>query len=41
MQEARILKELGCDQCQGYYFAKPASEKDITDLVHRWKKADI
>jgi len=39
--EARILKELGCDQCQGYYFAKPASEKDITDLVHRWKKADI
>lgn len=37
-EEARILRDLECDQCQGYYFARPASERDITALVQNWQK---
>ncbi len=39
IEEAQILRDLDCDQCQGYYFARPASEKDITSLVHGWERA--
>ena len=39
VEEAQALRDLGCDQCQGYYFARPASEKEITELVHGWEKA--
>lgn len=32
-EEAMILKDLGCDTAQGYYFAKPMPEKDVVDLL--------
>lgn len=32
-EHAITLKELGCDQAQGYYFARPASEHDIIEIV--------
>lgn len=41
IEEAQALRDLGCDQCQGYYFAKPMSEKDVTALVQNWKKAEL
>lgn len=40
-EEAQMLRDLGCDQCQGFYFAKPMSEKEVTALVQKWTKADI
>lgn len=36
LQEARLLKELGCPQAQGFYFAKPMPEKEVVDLVNNW-----
>jgi len=31
--EGLKLKDLGCEMAQGYYFARPAPEKEITDLI--------
>lgn len=39
--EAEILKDLQCDYVQGYYFAKPASEKEITSMTQNWKNKKI
>lgn len=39
--EASALKDLGCDLAQGYYLARPIPEKDVTELVREWHKADI
>ncbi|MCK5284477.1 MAG: EAL domain-containing protein [Alphaproteobacteria bacterium] len=37
-EEATTLKELGCDMAQGYYFARPVSEIDVTNLLKKWEK---
>lgn len=34
VEEARTLRDLGCDMAQGYYFCKPLSETDITKFVN-------
>ena len=36
-EEAALLRDLGCDMAQGYYFAKPTTEKDVTNLVKTWQ----
>ncbi len=41
IEEARLLKNMGCDYAQGYYFAKPMSENDVIDLVSSWEKIDV
>lgn len=35
-EEAKILKDMGCDSGQGYYFAKPLPEKDVIELLKSW-----
>ncbi len=32
-REAQMLAEMGCEMAQGYYFAKPVSELDVTKLI--------
>ena len=36
LEEAKILKDMNCDLAQGYYFAKPMPENEVTDLVAHW-----
>lgn len=40
-EEAAAIREMGCDQCQGYYFAKPMSERNVTELLQDWKKEAV
>ena len=35
--EAAQLRDMGCQSAQGYYFAKPLPENDITNVVANWK----
>lgn len=41
IEEARLLKDMGCDYAQGYYFARPMPEDDISALVNNWKTPEI
>lgn len=41
VEEARLLKDMGCDFAQGYYFAKPMKEDDVTTLVSNWETAEL
>ncbi|PCI99453.1 MAG: cyclic nucleotide-binding protein [Alphaproteobacteria bacterium] len=36
IEEGKLLKEMGCDYAQGYYFAKPMSEEDVIKCVSNW-----
>jgi EAL domain-containing protein (putative c-di-GMP-specific phosphodiesterase class I) len=39
--EAVILKELGCEECQGYWFAKPMPLEDALKFVRNWQPPKI
>ncbi|MDB5490869.1 MAG: cyclic nucleotide-binding domain protein [Micavibrio sp.] len=41
VEEARILRDMGCDLVQGYYFAKPLPENDVTELLKSWRPKDL
>ena len=41
IEEARLLKDMGCEYAQGYYFAKPMSEEDVIPLVSDWQNPEI
>ena len=41
LQEAKILKDMGCPRAQGFYFAKPMPEKDVIELVQNWDAPQI
>lgn len=40
-EEAKELKELGCDMVQGYYFAKPMPEIDATSFASKDEAIEI
>lgn len=40
-EEASKLRELGCDMAQGYYFAKPLPETDVTNFVRNSGEFDF
>ncbi len=36
-EQARLLRELGCDSMQGYYFSRPMPAEEIPGLLaQRW-----
>lgn len=37
-EDATALRQIGCDHAQGYFFSRPASEKDITQKLVEWAK---
>ncbi|MGZ9109029.1 MAG: EAL domain-containing protein [Micavibrio sp.] len=41
LEEGQILRSLGCDSAQGYFFAKPLPEKDVIDLLKNWNPARL
>jgi diguanylate cyclase len=40
-EEAQTLRKLGCDMAQGYYFAKPMPEIDVTNFVSNTGPAEF
>lgn len=41
VEEARILRDMGCDLVQGYYFAKPLPENDVGELLKNWRPKEL
>lgn len=41
IEEAAMLKKMGCHYAQGFYFAKPVPEKDVIETVANWKPQKI
>ncbi len=39
-EEGIILRDLDCDMAQGYYFARPMPEKDVTEFVSENRKIE-
>jgi EAL domain-containing protein (putative c-di-GMP-specific phosphodiesterase class I) len=33
-EQARVLKSMGCDLCQGYLFSKPLTEEALADFIN-------
>jgi EAL domain-containing protein (putative c-di-GMP-specific phosphodiesterase class I) len=36
-EQMQFLKDIGCDQIQGYYFSKPLNQKDFLNLLREDK----
>jgi len=36
-EEAKALLDMGCERAQGYHFARPLSERDMTDKLILWR----
>lgn len=39
--EGKILRDLGCDAVQGYYYAKPLPEKEVIELLRNWNPSKL
>lgn len=37
-EEADLLREMGCERAQGYFFSRPHGELEITNMLFDWKK---
>ena len=37
VEQARLLKAAGCDQVQGFYFARPMPADDVSTFVGNWR----
>ncbi|HLN60159.1 MAG TPA: EAL domain-containing protein, partial [Symbiobacteriaceae bacterium] len=35
--QAQLLRALGCNSAQGYYFARPTAPADLDELVRTWQ----
>lgn len=40
-EQVDLLKNIGCDQVQGYYYAKPMPEKEFFELLWKQEKGQI
>lgn len=36
-EDAAMLRAMGCDYAQGYYFARPMTEKDTIEMLRSWQ----
>ncbi len=40
-EEGRILRAMGCEAAQGYYFARPMPENDVIEALSTWTPEDL
>ncbi|HBR68636.1 MAG TPA: cyclic nucleotide-binding protein [Rhodospirillaceae bacterium] len=40
-EEGKMLRDMGCDMAQGYFFAKPMPERELIQVLRDWKPADL
>jgi len=40
-EEAKELRELGCDIAQGYFYARPMPEKKVIELIRSWEPIEL
>jgi len=40
-EEAKLLRDMGCEAAQGYHFAKPLPESKVIELLKSWQPARI
>jgi diguanylate cyclase (GGDEF)-like protein len=41
-EQHHTLADLGCDDCQGFYFARPMTSADLDDLIqHQWPETGV
>ncbi|QUG43910.1 EAL domain-containing protein [Psychrobacillus sp. INOP01] len=36
-EQAKLLKQMGCDIIQGYYYSKPLAVKELMDFIELWE----
>lgn len=41
IEEAHLLRDMGCHYAQGYFFAKPMAESDVIEAVSTWDNQKI
>ncbi len=41
IEEAHLLRDMGCHYAQGYFFAKPMTESDVIEAVGTWDNQKI
>lgn len=40
-EEAKIVRDLGCEQCQGFWFSKPLPFEDAMKFVQNWQPSSL
>ncbi len=40
-EEAAVLKSLGCESCQGFWFARPQPLEDAVEFIRNWCPPDV
>lgn len=41
IEQARLIRELGCDECQGFWFSRPLPFKDAQAFLNSWQAPEI
>jgi EAL domain-containing protein (putative c-di-GMP-specific phosphodiesterase class I) len=39
LEQESFLREHGCHSAQGFYYSKPVSAEEVTELLHHKRKA--
>ncbi len=41
IEQARLIRELGCDECQGFWFSRPLPFKDAQAFLNNWQAPEM
>jgi EAL domain-containing protein (putative c-di-GMP-specific phosphodiesterase class I) len=40
LEQLELLRELGCDRCQGFLFSRPVPEESFRQLLRTWRAGE-